>query len=86
MSVYQDWQDRQDEEWTRYQRDLNWERYCPPDDNPPRCKSCGVPFHNHLGLVGTCRQLQEIKSLLRDWRHRRSGAPERLAAWIVENT
>lgn len=64
MSVYQDWQDRQDEEWTRYQRDLNWERFVEPGP-PPKCKSCGVPFHDHLGLEGTCKLLQEALAALK---------------------
>lgn len=63
---YRDWLDRQDEEWTREQRDRNWERYCPPDPNPPRCKSCGTPFRNHLGLEGTCKSLQDTLEKLRD--------------------
>jgi hypothetical protein len=24
----------------------------------PKCKSCGVPFVDHLGLIGTCAKLQ----------------------------
>jgi len=32
MSVYQDWLDRQDEEWTREQRYRNWDRFCPPSN------------------------------------------------------
>lgn len=27
--------------------------------NFPRCPSCGVAFEDHLGLIGTCRRLQE---------------------------
>lgn len=30
-------------------------------DYYPRCPSCGVPFAEHLGLVGTCQQLTELR-------------------------
>lgn len=32
-----------------------------PDDEP-KCNSCGVIVKEHLGLEGTCRQLQEAKA------------------------
>jgi hypothetical protein len=28
----------------------------------PTCFSCGVPLRDHLGLHGTCRQLQEARA------------------------
>jgi hypothetical protein len=34
---------------------------------PDRCPSCGVPYTEHLGLIGTCKRVQELsvyKSLL----------------------
>jgi transposase-like protein len=30
-----------------------------------RCKSCGQPWDNHLGVEGTCRKLEKAKSALR---------------------
>lgn len=27
------------------------------DDNPSTCKSCGVPYIHHLGIIGTCADL-----------------------------
>ena len=30
-----------------------------PDDNPPRCKSCGVPWRDHLGCEGLCAKSLE---------------------------
>ena len=32
-----------------------------PDDKGPICESCGVALVDHLGLIGTCRQLQEAR-------------------------
>lgn len=32
------------------------------DLNPPKCESCGVPWTDHLGMIGTCRQLQEARA------------------------
>jgi len=26
-----------------------------------KCPSCGKEYHNHLGLIGTCKQLQELQ-------------------------
>ena len=26
-----------------------------------KCISCGLPYHRHLGLTGTCRELQAEK-------------------------
>lgn len=52
----------------------------------PTCEFCGVEYREHLGLIGTCRELQEQRKLvaelaealreLRDFsspRHYRSG-------------
>ena len=30
------------------------------------CIACGIPYNEHLGLFGTCFQLQEIRDLLED--------------------
>lgn len=27
--------------------------------DPSRCPSCTLPFERHMGLIGTCRELQE---------------------------
>jgi hypothetical protein len=39
-----------------------------PDDIPP-CKSCGVPWGDHLGMAGTCAKLvlmtKQVKRLRR---------------------
>ena len=32
------------------------------DPLAPKCESCEVPLKDHLGLTGTCRQLQEAKN------------------------
>lgn len=32
----------------------------------PKCPSCGVTYHDHLGLNGTCKKLQEIFALAKD--------------------
>ena len=29
-----------------------------------KCPSCGVPYIEHLGLIGTCEELQIYKMLL----------------------
>ena len=36
-----------------------WE--CFGDDVGPACSACGIPFDEHLGLVGTCGELQQMK-------------------------
>lgn len=36
--------------------------------NDDYCPACKVPFTEHLGLVGTCKQLQGAKELLREIR------------------
>lgn len=33
-------------------------------DEPPKCPSCGVPFEDHLGLIGTCGKLEQLKRSL----------------------
>jgi hypothetical protein len=38
-----------------------------PEPDNDRCPSCGVPYTEHLGLIGTCKRVQELsvyKSLL----------------------
>lgn len=30
------------------------------------CTSCGRPFSDHLGIVGTCKDLQDCRSMLMD--------------------
>lgn len=35
------------------------------DEYAPKCESCGVPFSEHLGLIGTCKQLHEFGTELR---------------------
>lgn len=32
------------------------------DAEEPCCPSCGVAYVDHLGLIGTCRQLQEARA------------------------
>lgn len=38
-----------------------------PDESDPKfiCKSCGVPFTDHLGLQGTCERLQSAQDEIR---------------------
>ena len=31
-------------------------------DGGPNCPACGVPFAEHLGLIPTCRALQEARN------------------------
>lgn len=31
----------------------------------PQCKSCGVPYTEHLGLIGTCARLKEAEATIR---------------------
>ena len=33
-------------------------------DEPTKCTSCGVPFENHLGLIGTCEKLETLRRRL----------------------
>lgn len=40
----------------------------------PSCPSCGTPYADHLGLIGTCARVQELeaevarlRALLSDW-------------------
>ena len=37
------------------------------DVTDPTCPACGVPYHDHLGLNGTCAELQRVKAE-RGWR------------------
>lgn len=34
------------------------------DPNAPKCEACGVPYFNHLGLIGTCRQRMKAEAKL----------------------
>ena len=36
-----------------------------PDPNPPRCPSCNVPYIDHLGVNGVCKQFQTVLGVLR---------------------
>jgi hypothetical protein len=31
-----------------------------------KCPSCGVPYDAHLGLIGTCAELQRLRAALDD--------------------
>jgi hypothetical protein len=31
----------------------------------PKCKNCGVPWIEHLGIEGTCRKLETARTALR---------------------
>lgn len=31
----------------------------------PTCPSCGVPYSDHLGLIGTCAELQRVLPVLK---------------------
>lgn len=44
------------------QEDEAW----PTSDDPPpsKCKSCGIPYTDHIGIQGTCRDLQDAKRQL----------------------
>ena len=52
------------------------------NEGSPRCPSCGVVYHNHLGVDGTCKKLQQIFALVEAHRneqyYRRSHADLRL--------
>jgi hypothetical protein len=43
--------------------DLIDEAYGYPDDSP-KCKACGVKMIDHLGLLGTCRELWNCKEII----------------------
>jgi len=30
----------------------------------PTCQACGVPFVKHLGIIGTCAELQHLKKII----------------------
>lgn len=34
--------------------------------HPARCAACYVPFENHLGVQGTCYELQRARMALRE--------------------
>lgn len=38
-------------------------------DPPARCDSCGVPFIEHLGLIGTCADLRRARIRVRTLEH-----------------
>ena len=46
----------------------------------PCCKSCGVAFHDHLGVEGTCRKLQEAIADLESLRGAAIADEQRLLA------
>ena len=35
-------------------------------DTEPKCRSCGKPYIDHLGLIGTCNELQLTKNILKE--------------------
>jgi hypothetical protein len=35
------------------------------EQNEPTCKSCGKAYIEHLGLIGTCKSLQDALSALK---------------------
>lgn len=45
------------------------------DDNPPVCKTCGVPMANHAGIYGTCAKLQAARAAFKKLH----------AAWLTAN-
>lgn len=45
-----------------------------PMDSGPVCESCGVPLVEHLGLIGTCAELQRVQKELSDLRNWKAGA------------
>jgi hypothetical protein len=51
------------------------------------CKSCGVPFTDHLGLQGTCAMLQEALAALQKVRSFGNGDDEHgiSVSYYVEN-
>jgi hypothetical protein len=49
---------------------------------PAKCKSCGVPFIDHLGLQGTCATLQRVRALLERW-EREHGATATMACRVM---
>jgi len=36
------------------------------DHEAPICTSCGKPFSDHMGIVGTCAKLKELEESLAD--------------------
>ena len=38
------------------------------DPEPSRCKSCNMPYIEHMGIQGTCAKLQEALSTLKSIR------------------
>ena len=68
--------------------------YCPPGEtmsvDAPKCPSCGVTYQNHLGLIGTCKKLQEIFALVEDYLNgqphssSRTGAAKEMCEKILE--
>ena len=38
-----------------------------PDESEARtvCTSCGIPWDQHLGIIGTCQRLQNVKRVKR---------------------
>ena len=51
------------------------------DAEEPKCPSCGAAWTDHLGMIGTCRQLQEARAEIDRLREVRE--TER-AAWAGE--
>ncbi len=49
------------------------------DDSEPGCESCGVPYEDHLGLIGTCKQLQEAKAAIHGLVQQRNRLSNQLA-------
>lgn len=43
------------------------------DPDPPKCKSCGVPYVDHLGIQGTCKQLQDATKRMDSLREKLRG-------------
>lgn len=35
------------------------------ETDTPRCPSCGTPYQDHLGLIGTCRENEQARRALR---------------------
>ena len=32
-----------------------------PGDPLAKCPSCGIPYEQHMGLIGTCRKLETLR-------------------------
>jgi len=43
----------------------------------PTCDACGVPFIQHLGIIGTCQKVQDLTKQNRHLEHTASLAKER---------